>query len=54
MVNNSHQHQQIEQSSLNSDDQQFYQYQKIEQSPLNSDGQQFTPISTNRAIISKQ
>ena len=54
MINNSHQYRQIEQSTLSSDGQQLYQYQQIEQSPLNSDGQQFTPISTNRAIISKQ
>jgi hypothetical protein len=44
MVNNSHQYQQREQSSLNSDGQQFHKYQQREQSSLNSDGQQFTPI----------
>ena len=41
MVNNSYQHQQTEQSTLNSDGQQFHKYQQSEQSPLNSDGQQF-------------
>jgi hypothetical protein len=54
MVNNSHQHQQSEQSSLNSDGQQFHKYQQSEQSSLTSDGQQFTPISTERTITFKQ
>jgi hypothetical protein len=35
-----HQYQQLEQSPLNIDGQQFHQYQQHEQSPLNSDGQQ--------------
>jgi hypothetical protein len=40
--------QQIEQSPVNSDGQQFYQYQQIEQSPLNSDGQQFHQYQQNK------
>jgi hypothetical protein len=53
MVNNSHKYQQSEQSSLNSDGQQFHQYQKNKQSPLSGDGQQFTLISTKWTITSK-
>jgi hypothetical protein len=54
MVNNSHQYQESEKSSLNSDDEQSHQYQQSKQSPLSSDGQQFTPISTKPIIICKQ
>jgi hypothetical protein len=54
MVNNLHQYQQSEKSSVNSDSQQIHEYQQSEQIPQNSDGQQFTPISRKRKIISKQ
>ena len=54
MVNNSHQYQQIEQSSLKSEDQQFHHYQQSEQKSLNSDGQQLYQYQQNRTITSKQ
>jgi hypothetical protein len=46
-----HQYQQLEQSPLNSDGQQFHQYQQHEQLPLKGDGQQFHPIIGERRLF---
>jgi hypothetical protein len=48
MVNNSHQYQQSDQSSLSSDGQQFTSISISEQSPLNRDGQQFHQYQQNK------
>jgi hypothetical protein len=48
MVNNSHQYQQIDQSLLSNDGQQFTSISVSEQSPLSSDGQQFHQYQQNK------